>query len=837
MGTAQEHKMSLSKIPPTSTLQDQQFIQVIGPDGLTTGYQYDEQQKALYFKESQVLFPSFHGATHIAEDPVPSATCDTPGLMAADDKCKLDALLQTRLGVLGFQGAGFPDDGGWMQGDVILAAGTEFISLERIGNVIRFTVDSPVPLNCSCEECQQIFWVQDETDVSAIRPPLCGGKLPGVNAYGEMKIYLFPESVIADPNNSSPTLNNKDQYPAFIFKRYDDTIVPGAAEHEMILKRDALNSTVTEIGWAMTPGATGVPEMVWFMGKDNNGNQIRFDLEPNSEPGLLGALLYKGNLITKKMGVITDYTPTILSTNQYTVRMWNTDAATALGSGFTAKNVWQYANPENPVAGSNPQALIQDSTIDLLPIGTLVDLWAFKVGEVAGEPILRYYFSQKPSLNPNHMWQWAAKTQFGDLEVAREEVPPGAGSEDKTAAVQVSAIRDFERSVWGLTGYDDPLIWYDIASTAGTGPGDLNKQHRAVIDTDLPGLIVTTDEDAADPFSERPVWLWHRKNYCNSLMRIDLGRPDSSEFVPFDIAVRAPIDENENMYMRVLGTGEVNGLHYVRICGVHFHDLPPFGSVRVISPGDNNNKVYNYSRKFMFPTLVLEGTASTEPTGGYPVEESNCDTIMLTGDALNNDPFPGGSGEILELLHQEYTSPLVRVEHSFNPATGLVEIQFKVGTLDMSLPYEEDLSDDVDDFVRGLQPGYAVSAIYSQAGTFTGVGTQPTSSPEGFVVYDGGAQIGGTQNEYWNRLEVMVRDGQLWIWWNQLLIPPSTTLSAGLPTPVTINTPYFPLTVDPDKQFGKNGIRMWPGAKLRRVDIRTQTTLFSEFTYGQLEVN
>ena len=116
--------MTVSQIPSSSGLVDQQFIQVVGPNGLTTGFQYDEQQKALYFKESQVLFPSFHGTSHVAEDPIPVATCDTPGLMAADDKCKLDALLQTRLGVLGFQGAGFPDDGGWMQGDVILAAGT-----------------------------------------------------------------------------------------------------------------------------------------------------------------------------------------------------------------------------------------------------------------------------------------------------------------------------------------------------------------------------------------------------------------------------------------------------------------------------------------------------------------------------------------------------------------------------------------------------------------------------------------------------------------------------------------------------------------------------------------
>lgn len=1222
--------MSISQVPAASLLSDEQFIQVQGPNGITTGYQYDEQQKALYFKESQILFPSFHGATHIAEDPVPDATCDTPGLMAADDKCKLDALLQTRLGVLGFQGAGFPDDGGWMQGDVILAAGTEFISLERVGNVIRFTVDSPIPLNCACfragarvlmangttkaiedikvgdevithegriksvvnlmrnhhsgpiynwkvdkhsgeafditgnhpvmamkrelayfasgktrpaildrpdwvdakdltagdlvvrrrshnlaqdieqidildelgqgyverdgfvfpcivggprdgqidgmahgiprfipigddlldligyyaaegsadiknwlrftvhteelafgeigheirrklaslfliepsvndkhtengkdiqicskvlamlfkkwcgvgkskklpdwamllpstkqfriisalirgdgyiththstnyiklelsarhlidqslfiaercgwepanqpmklnrnrikyrmsittskapdlceflgvehqdsklsrervadeqvmhriaewseshyegtvynfeviddnsyivdgvvvhncEECQQIFWVQDETDITSIRPPTCSGKLPGVNAYGELKIYLFPESTIADPNDTGSTITNKDQYPAFIFKRYDDTIVPGAAEHEMILKRDDNNDAVTEIGWAMTPGATGVPEMVWFMGKDNDGNQIRFDLDPNSEPGLLGTLLYKGHLMTKKMGVITDFTSTILSTNQYTVREWSVDSAKAVGDAFTAKNVWQYSNPENPVSGSNPQLLILDATIDLLPVGTLVDLWAFKVGEVAGEPILRYYFSRKPTLNPNHMWTWVGNTQFGDVAVAREEVLPGGGSEDKDSAVQVSAIRTLERSLWGLTGYDDPLLSFDIASTAGTELADLTVQHRAAIDTTLPGLVVTADPDVVDNFSERPVWLWNRRNLCNAIVRADIGRPDSSDFVPFDLVLRSQIDESENKYLRVIGTGNLNGLEYVRICGVHFHDLPPFGGIRILSSGTGYNKIFNYTRKFVFPSVVTEGT---EPTGGYTPEPA-CDSIILTGDASSNDPYPGAIGDIVELLHQEYSSPVVRAEFSYNDSTGLVELQFKVGTLDMSLPYEEDISDDIDDYVRGLASGYAVSAVYSQAGTFTGVGTQPSVSPEGFVVYDGGAQIGGTQDEYWNRLEVMLRDDQIWIWWNQLLIPPSTTLSAGLPTPVTIDTPYFPITVDTNQQIGKVGMRMWPGSKIRRMDVRTQITLFSEFTYGQLEV-
>lgn len=832
--------MALNQIPNYQTLQDEQFIQVQGPDGLTTGYQYDAQQRALYFKESQVIFPSFHGHTHIAEDPVPDATCDTPGLMSADDKCKLDALLQTRVGVLGFQGAGFPDDGGWLQGDIILAAGTEFISLERIGNVVRFTVDSPVPLNCACEECQQIFWVQDETDVSAIRPPTCGGKMPGVNSYGEIKVYLFPESTLVDPNNPSTTLNRKDLYPSFVFKRYDDSITPNMGELDIVLKRNANNGRQTEVGWAFTPGAAGVAQCVWFMGRDNDGQQIRFDLDPEADPGLMGALLYNGHLLTKKMAVIVDYTSTILSTNQYTVREWDVDAQRPVGDPFTARNVWQYANPENSPSGQNPKTLLLDSTIDLLPIGTLVELWFFKVGEVAGEPIRRHYFSKKPTLNPNHIWTWVGQVQFGDVVVAREEVLASEGSEDKAAAVQVAALRDFERNLWGLTGEDDPLVSFDVASTAGTDGADINIQNRAVIDTTLPGLKVIPATSTPTNFSERPVTLWHRQSLCNALIRADIGRPTSSLFTPYEILLRAPIDQYTSKYMRVVGKGTVNGLHYIRVTGVHFHDLPQFGTIRTLSPSDRVNLVYSYNSKFVFPSIDDIAVSGTEPTGGYVgnIADNAVDSLVLAGGNENNIPYPGEIGDVVELLHQEYSSTVVRVEFSYNPSTGLIETQFKVGTLDMSLAYEEDvLADDSDDYVRGLAPGYAVSAVYSQSTPFSGIGSQPDASPEGFVVYDGGAQIGGTLSEYWNTLEVMLRDNQVWIWWNRLLIPPSTTLSAGLPTPVAVDTPYFPIEQDATRQFGKAGMRLWPGATVRRFDVRTQITLFNEFAYGQLEVS
>lgn len=831
--------MALYQIPNHSQLRDAQFIQVLGPNGITTGYQYDAELRTLYYRDSQVVYPSFHGPTHIAEDPVPVATCDSPGLMSADDKCKVDAILQTRLGVLGFQGAGFPNDGGWMQGDIILAAGTEFISLERIGNVVRFTVDSPIPLNCACESCNQIFWVQDETEVAAIRPPTCAGKLVGTDVYGEMKVYLFPESTIVDTTNPSKTLGNKGIYPALIFKRYDDAITPGLAEFELILKRNSLNSSVTEIGWAFTPGARGIPEVIWYTGLDLNGNAITFKMDPNVNADGLGALLYKGILITKKPAVIVDYTNEVLSTNVYMVREWNLDKSLATGDCYSARNVWQIINPQNPQSGVNPQVLVLDQTIDLLPVGTLVDLYAYQVGEIAGQTQYRYFFSKKPSLNPNYVWTNIGSVQFGDIVVAREEIENISTFDPRTSAITETASRDFEPSQWGLTGLDDPLLMFDEIVAGGTAPdGDYNSQHRAIIDTLLPGMKIVKSIYSGSNFSERPVYLWHRESMTNALVRADIGRPEINDYVgvfpPIDMLLRARIDSTTEKYMKVVSIGNINGLNYVMVCGADFTELPPFGTIRILNPGADENQVYNYNKKFVFPSEILN------PVLGVPssLTISGCDVLVLANGYPDNKPYTGNIGDVVELLHQDYDNPVVRMQYGFDRTTNLVTLQFFVGHLDMSLPYQFDApTDEVDDFVRGLAPGYAVSAVYSQSGVWSGVGTQPAATPRGFKFYDGGAVSGGDSGEYWNKIEVMLRDSQVWIWWNGLLIPPSPALNSLLSTPVSINTPFYPIDFNPTNQpFGKCGLKLWPGAKIRRMDIKSQVILFSEFSYGQITI-
>lgn len=817
-----------SILPQSINLSDGQFITVEGPNGITSGYSYDSQQRALYFKESQVIYPSFHGVTHIAEDPIPSATCDTPGLMSSVDKCRLDSLLQMRVGVLGFQGSGFPEDGGWMQGDLILAAGSGFITLERFGNVVRFTVDSPIPLNCANETTNKLYWVQDGTDTVGIRPPVSTGKLPNINGYGELKIFLFPESTIADPTNPEVTTNNKDSYPAFLFKRQLNTVGPNSAYHEMILRRDPSNLTTIDTGWVFSPPASSAlsPTLVYYMGKDSDGTQVRFDFDVASDPNLLGAILYKGHSITKQMGVIVDYTPELLSTNNYLARFWDVYNANPIGSSFTAKNVWQYNNPENAITGSSPKKLALDATIDILPTGTLIDLWSFYNG--VG---YTYFFNKKPTLNPSYIWNWVGHAQFGDVTIARKEFEPADMTVEGDLAILVEMSRDLERNEWGITGFDDPLAVFRDAEFADISASDITYQHRATYDSTLPGLVVNSTTNPPSNYNERPVYLWHRKSLNNAFVRADIGRPAVDGFTAIDFIIRGTIDSHTEQYMKVLSTGLIRGRYYVRVTGAGFHDLPQRGAIRVLPGTPGYNQIFNYSHKVMFPGM-LEMTSGTDLMEG---ESSLANSILLVAGEDNKD-YPGEIGDIVELLHEDYNSTIVRCEFYRDVNSSVISLQVKVGTLDMARAYEDDMAGPMDDLLRGMAPGHAVSNVYNQANTYTGIGTQPQTNVSGFAIYEGGAVIGGNQDEYWNRIEIMVRDNQVWVWWNKLLIPPNAERSSALPQPVTISTPYFVIPQSVYTSFGKYGVKMFPGASLRQIDIRTQMTLMNEFIYGQLNL-
>jgi len=950
------------KIPPSSQVVDQQFVTVRGPDGIQTGFQYDAETKTFWRQPGSIVIPSFHGQTHVNEDPVPLATIDRKGLMDRDDKAKLDQLVQTRFGVLGFQGAGFPDDGGWLEGDIILAAGTEFISLERIGNVVRFTVDSPIPLNCGCEECAQIFWIQDESDTTSIRPPSCAGKLPGVNSYGEFKAYLLPENTIIDPANPLPTLNKKVSYPAFIFKRYENATVPGLGEIHAVLSRNS--NLTTQVGWSMTPGATGKVENIWFMGLDDEGNQIKFEMDPNNDADMLGLLLYKGHSLTRRMAVVTSYSQSILADNLYNCKFWDVDNEAVIGDEFTATNVWQYNNPGNsPDALDNPQAKVLDATVDLLPVGTLVQIWEFQVGESNGTRIVRRYFNKEPRVNPYTLWSWSGAIKFGDLLIEREELRPGAPSEGYAYEVDVSDIRLFERTIWGITVFEDRLILSDdgeatggteteqvlrsdsvskleasdpdlpqpntviralLASTCVSGfvfivnqwvgsylkfksgplsgqifqilqnasssvtllgdateaePGDqfdiftegktgepsgvpINNQYVADVDPSIPGLVVKKTDPDTD--SERPVYIWHRINHKNFYMKAYIGQPAASEFPPIDVLLRAPVDSFDDLYMKVIRrgvyeTGPFRGMNYIVVKGAHWKELPASGVLRTMT-GIWRNETWHYYYKAAFDRWDDDAVALIGMTEPFlfdedfvpDVQDNTCgtgtgSTGTGTGTDISGTSQPGefvtvpGNTTVASLLHAEYNAACCRLEFSINDTSEAesVQLQFKTGILDMAEPYELDIAvDPADDFVRGMSPGnYVVSRIYTQDGFIINGTENPESEPENFRCYYGGylpTPIDG-ETERWNTLEVMYRDEQIWVWWNGLLIPPDPDASANLPVPVVVNTPYFP--VNSTVEYGKIAMRLWPGATLRKMEIRDQTLGFNEFTYGQLEIS
>lgn len=933
--------MTTNKIPPKITLVDQQQINVVGPDGFISAFQYDKETGTLYAKEEQVVIPAFHGVTHISSDPIPNATTDTSGLESADDKAKLDALTQMRIGVLGFAGAGFPDDGGFMQGDIIFAPGSEFLSIERIGNVIRFTVDLPNQF-CGCETCAQIYWVQDESDVSAIRPPSCSGKLPGVNSYNEMKVYLLPESTILDPASPTKTLNKKTQYPAMIFKRYDNAVTPGSGQYELVLQRNG-NGT-SQVGWSMTPGSTGIPECVWFMGLDDDGGQIRFDLGPELQPDLLGALLYKGHTLTRQMAVVTGYTQDVLSTNVYNCKMWSVNEEKPVGDEFTARNVWRYQNPENSAtATTDPRSLVTDATKDVLPVGTLVQIWEFQIGEGAqGERIVRRYFNTDPGLSPDHLWTLSGVIRFGDEQTARTEVNLGTTGERTSCEERVNNARIIERSQWGITTFEDPLLLTDDGlgtdpleanlgsfnvgfleaesdlyqkpnttinlSDSSTNPssglislnnyshkfikfvdgalagqsfeilhnsdnaitifGDLpgvlpedsfvifgeaatmqpsgiayNNQFVANDDPTIPGLKVTQTDPLSD--CERPVFVWHRQDHKDMFVTALIGQPDDTNFPPIDILLRAPVDAMDDSYVKVIKRGQFtggpySGKYYVVTHGLHWKDLPQRGVLRTMT-GLTRNEIWRFNVKMAFPPMDDDGVVLvSEDNTPYLFDD---DFGIGTGASGSDNTPPTLTiptvSSIAQVLKNDFSAPAVRLQFSIIDQTNAesVQLQVRAGLLDMCTAYELDSSTArKDDLVRGFRAGeFTVSKIHTQQGFIDSIET-PSSEPENFKVYRGGflpIPVDG-ETERFNVLQLMYRGSQLWIWWNGLLITPDPTLSAALPTPVAVSTPYFP--VEPLSPSGKLAFRLWPGAVVREIEVRDKLVLFNEFTNGQLRL-
>lgn len=806
--------MANNKLQPFSTYIDGQLVQLMGPDNTTLVYQYDQQQRCFYLRDSLFIASNKHGATHVSQDPVPTASCNTNGLMAAEDKCKLDEIVGTRLGVLGFQGAGFPDDGGWLQGDILLSAGSEFISLERVGNVIRFVVDVPTPFICSAEECFQIYWIQDETEAFAIRPPSCGGKLFGTNTYGEMKVYLFPESTVINPNNTFATLSQKGLYPTFIFKRYDDgTTSANEAELDIVLKRNTNSTSI--VGWSFTPGALGIPQCVWYMGLDDGGDIIDFRLDPNPEPGLLGAVLYKSNSITKQMAVITGYEADVLSTNRYKAKFWSLSDTEAVGDEFTITNLQQRDLTNNiPVLDS--------SFGSILNVGQFVDVWTVLCGNINC-----YYCKESPILNVNGLWATLGAVEFGDTIAARQETP-SLVTELVTARNDATLVDPYE---WGLTNFDDPMLVFipgaptDADDLVIPASGQANYTFEIV---STPGSGVTPDRrylrvnDDDTNNIQRPIFIWHRASIRNALIELHFARPTTSPsgfiFPPIDVLLRAPVSAVDSKYATIIdigtfASGQYSGLNWVKLAGVHWHDLPPHGALKVI--------IYNGS--YTYGQVVNYVGKLVDDTGDF--------IYVATADV------PPAVNTVMEVLHEEYTTPAARLQFRHNISGHDIEMTPIVGTLDMSVEYHPlDISGSgfitggeqsglLDNFVQDF-------STYEDGSTYWQIGSAETStsgldvSTEGFYILNGGVIAQGSVGagtEYYNVLKIMVNESQVWMWWNNLLLPPAGS-----------SNPYY--TITDVVKYGKFGLRLWPGALLRRAVVRSKMHMFSEYSLGQLEL-
>lgn len=781
-----------SQLQPHTSYTDAELVKLVGPDSSQIGYQYDAQQRAFYAREASLIFNGKHGSSHISTDPIPLATCTTPGLMAADDKCRLDTLVGTRLGVLGFQGAGFPDDGGFMQGDIILAAGSETISLERVGNVIRIVVDVPAIFSCGNEDCLQIYWVQDETDVAAIRPPITGGKLSGVNSYGELKVYLFPDSQVVNPASPSTVLNRKHNYPSLIFKRYDDGVGTNEGELDVVLKRNSSGTTI--VGWGFTPGATGKPECQFFLGTDENNSRLSFKLDANTTPGMLGAILYNGHVISKRSAIITGYTSTVVATNIYKAKWWDVHAKRVIGTEFDITNEFQYNLSDNTA--------ILDSTQDaLLAVGQLVDVYSFKIGESNGSPVYAHYCIAQPVVNAAGLWTTIGAIQFGD----------SLTTEGLSTDVQ-DDLKTIEQDQWGITGLE-PLV----ILTTGNAGATVNTTYEATLDTSVPCLTVQNNPGIGDEHL-RPVTIWHRASLRDALLEIHFARPeavttpDTGPFPPIDLLIRAPIDSHDTIYGSVvssstISSGTYSGSKFIQIGGVPFKSLANNGAFRVI---------YNNGSAFTYGTTI-EYTAKLLGTSG---------AVYVVVDSSVTAP---SNGAHVEFVHDEYTTPAARLQFTFDGDHDIT-LQPMVGTLDTSVVYDGDGTQN--DAAFGFADGYTVGIEHWQDGATTSGTSGITSSPENFVVYTGTGVTGG--DEVFNVLKVLIIDNQVWMWWNDLLMAPSQALSAVLAFPVDISTPYFP--IQDEVQYGKFGLRLWPGAKLRRFIVRSRPTRFSTTTLGQLEI-
>jgi hypothetical protein len=210
----------------------------------------------------------------------------------------------------------------------------------------------------------------------------------------------------------------------------------------------------------------------------------------------------------------------------------------------------------------------------------------------------------------------------------------------------------------------------------------------------------------------------NRKNFYTKIL---VGQPEASTFPPIDILLRAPVDSFDDVYLKIIRrgvyeTGPFRGMNYIVVKGAHWKDLPPSGVLRTLT-GIWRNETWHYFYKADFDRWDDDAVALIGMTEPFlfdedfipDVQDNTCGTGTATditgtgtGTDISGTSQPGefvtvpSNTTVATLLHAEYNAACCRLEFSINDTSDAesLQLQFKVGILDMGTPYELDRSVD-----------------------------------------------------------------------------------------------------------------------------------------------
>ena len=177
------------------------------------------------------------------------------------------------------------------------------------------------------------------------------------------------------------------------------------------------------------------------------------------------------------------------------------------------------------------------------------------------------------------------------------------------------------------------------------------------------------------------------------------------------------------------------------------------------------------------------------------------------------------------ILPEQFTNPILRLEFGINDESGAeaMQLQFKHGTLAMDEPYSLNEEGTYDNYIKGITD-LSVSKIYTQMG-FAANEEEMEDIVTELPIYDGGytTDTNNVEMEVWNELELILYSDKLYVYWNGTLIPPDAAASAALDIPMAVGQEYFTVSTAYQSSAGKFGIRMWPGAVIKSVQIHASS--------------